>query len=113
MFEGKMILGRTLISAILISGFALVADSHRANADAFVVGSTLCKPNFKKWTRWKGWKAFALNKIKDNKQVCGWSSGASSKNEAIKIAMSFCRKYEKQRPVFGIPNTCYLYRVSK
>jgi hypothetical protein len=86
-------------------------DIGEAHAGAFVKGSTLCLPNYVKWKKRTGWKAFALSIVTAKGQECGWSYDTPSKRIAISVAMSQCRKYQRKRPLLGKPNSCYIYDV--
>ena len=74
-----------LTVGILFTGINWLPDANAKQA--FVVGSTFCRPHYNKWKKWMGWKAFALNSIVNNKQVCGWAYRAPSKRVAIAEAL--------------------------
>ena len=85
-----------------------------AQASDFVQGSTICLPDYKKWKRLTGWKAYALNKPNPstNTQVCGWSAGFETKAGAKTDAMKRCRHFKRKTPDFGIGD-CFFYRVER
>lgn len=104
-----LVIGLTV--GILFTGIDWLPDANAGRA--FVVGSTFCRPHYNKWKKWPGWKAFALNTIIYNKQVCGWAYKAPSKQVAIAEALRYCRKNERKSPGFGRKGSCYVYDVQR
>lgn len=91
----------------LFTGIGLPSAAHAGSA--FVNGSTYCLPQYNKWKKRPGWKAYALNRVVNNKQVCGWSYSAPSKQAATADALKYCRLNERKAPGFGKKGSCYVY----
>ena len=100
------------ILSMLIALPLMAGQPSASNASNFVVGSKVCLPGYKKWKRYNGWRAFALNKPNTVKttQVCGWAYEVDSKSAAIKDAMERCQYYRRKKPNYGI-GKCFIIDV--
>jgi hypothetical protein len=104
----------TLTVLLCLAVVALIAAPNRANADrrVFYRGESFCGSKYDDWrARKRHWAAFVANERIGKGQSCGWSAGASTKQQAISTAMSRCKRMSQKHPELGIPNSCFLYDI--
>ena len=74
-----------LISVLIGTGLIAIQPS------AMAMSTMECRSELMKWKRQKPHKAFVVGRRMDY-EYCGWSSGAKSKDAAIKAATDACKK---------------------
>jgi hypothetical protein len=107
-----MKLRRATVLGLIVA--ALMAAAYPASADRYVfhLGESFCRSKYDDWLRRKQhWMAFAINERIGKRQSCGWSAGASTKQQAISTALSRCRRMSQKHPKLGLPNSCFLYDI--